>query len=57
MISSVPLELPTAGGEGTIPPRMVYRVIQGYRYFGSYGITNLVGEGPEGPQPQGVRPH
>jgi hypothetical protein len=21
----------------------VYRVIQGYRYFGSYGITNIVG--------------
>lgn len=43
VISSVPLELAAEGGEGTIPPRMVYRVIQGYRYFGSYGITNLVG--------------
>ncbi|MDQ0825282.1 hypothetical protein QFZ60_001455 [Arthrobacter sp. B2I5] len=43
VISSVPFDLPAQGGEGTIPPRMVYRVIQGYRYFGSYGITNLVG--------------
>lgn len=43
VISSVPFELSAQGGEGTIPPRMVYRVIQGYRYFGSYGITNLVG--------------
>jgi hypothetical protein len=43
VISSVPFDLAAQGGEGTIPPRMVYRVIQGYRYFGSYGITNLVG--------------
>ncbi|MGN7148137.1 hypothetical protein ACTHQ6_03955 [Arthrobacter sp. SAFR-179] len=43
VISSVPFELSAQGGEGTIPPHMVYRVIQGYRYFGSYGITNLVG--------------
>ncbi|MGX1160549.1 hypothetical protein FBY31_1086 [Arthrobacter sp. SLBN-100] len=43
VISSVPVELSAAGGEGTIPPRVVFRVIQGYRYFGSYGITNLVG--------------
>ncbi|WP_026264228.1 hypothetical protein [Arthrobacter sp. 135MFCol5.1] len=43
VISSVPFDLAVQGGEGTIPPRMVYRVIQGYRYFGSYGITNLVG--------------
>ena len=43
VISSVPFELAAQGGDGTIPPRMVYRVIQGYRYFGSYGITNLVG--------------
>ncbi|MEW1805997.1 hypothetical protein [Arthrobacter sp. SLBN-53] len=43
VISSVPFDTPAQGGDGTIPPRMVYRVIQGYRYFGSYGITNLVG--------------
>ena len=43
VISSVPVELSAEGGEGTIPPRVVFRVIQGYRYFGSYGITNIVG--------------
>ena len=43
VISSVPFDLAAQDGEGTIPPRMVYRVIQGYRFFGSYGITNLAG--------------
>ncbi|WP_411373594.1 hypothetical protein ACLH0K_10745 [Arthrobacter sp. MPF02] len=43
VISSLPVELSAGGGEGTIPPRMVFRVIQGYKYFGSYGITNVVG--------------
>lgn len=43
VISSVPAELSAEGGEGTIPPRVVFRVIQGYRYFGSYGVTNVVG--------------
>jgi len=47
VVSSVPVELPHRGGEGTIDPRVVYRVIQGYKYFGSYGITNVVG-GTEG---------
>ncbi|MCU1530473.1 MAG: hypothetical protein JWO49_44 [Arthrobacter sp.] len=43
VVSSVPAELPHRGGEGTIEPRVVFRVIQGYKYFGSYGITNMVG--------------
>lgn len=43
VVSSVPVELPHAGGEGTIDPHVVFRVIQGYKYFGSYGITNIVG--------------
>lgn len=43
VVSSVPVELPHRGGEGTIDPRVVFRVIQGYKYFGSYGITNMVG--------------
>ena len=47
VVSSVPVELPHRGGEGTIDPRVVFRVIQGYKYFGSYGITNVVG-GAEG---------
>ncbi len=47
VVSSVPVELPHRGGEGTIEPHVVFRVIQGYKYFGSYGITNIVG-GPGG---------
>jgi hypothetical protein len=43
VISSLPAEVAAVGGEGTIPPRVVFRVIQGYKYFGSYGITNVVG--------------
>ena len=43
VISSVPVDLPHVGGDGTIPPRVVFRVIQGYKFFGSFGITNLVG--------------
>ncbi|HAG57814.1 MAG TPA: hypothetical protein DIT15_01415 [Arthrobacter bacterium] len=43
VISSVPVELPGLTGEGTIAPHAVFRVIQGYHYFGSYGITNIVG--------------
>jgi hypothetical protein len=47
VVSSVPVELPHGGGAGTIDPHVVFRVIQGYKYFGSYGITNIVG-GPGG---------
>lgn len=47
VLSSVPVDLPHRGGEGLIEPRVVFRVIQGYKFFGSYGITNVVG-GAEG---------
>lgn len=43
VVSSVPVDLPHAGGGGTIDPHVVFRVVQGYKYFGSYGITNVVG--------------
>ncbi len=43
VVSSVPVDLPHAGGEEAIDPHVVFRVIQGYKYFGSYGITNVVG--------------
>lgn len=43
VVSSVPVEVPHSDGEGTIAPRVVFRVIQGYKFFGSYGITNMVG--------------
>lgn len=42
VLSSVPVDLPHADTDSTISPRVVFRVIQGYKYFGSYGITNLV---------------
>ena len=43
VVSSVPVDLPHRGGDGTIDPHAVFRVIQGYKFFGSYGITNVVG--------------
>ncbi|AXJ11311.1 hypothetical protein [Arthrobacter sp. PM3] len=43
VVSSVPVDLPHGGGEGTIDPHVVFRVIQGYKFFGSYGITNVAG--------------
>ncbi|MDR6639255.1 hypothetical protein [Paenarthrobacter nitroguajacolicus] len=42
VISSVPLDIPHSDGPDTIDPRVVFRVIQGYRFFGSFGITNVV---------------
>ncbi|MFF1829727.1 hypothetical protein [Paenarthrobacter sp. NPDC058040] len=47
VISSIPLDVPHSDGAGTIDPRVVFRVIQGYKFFGSYGITNVVA-GAEG---------
>lgn len=48
VLSSVPMELPAVGDQPGVhvEPRFVFRVLQGYRFFGSYGITNLVG-GPD----------
>ena len=43
VVSSVPVDLPHREGDGLITPHVVFRVIQGYKYFGSYGITNVVG--------------
>ncbi|WP_120519577.1 hypothetical protein [Arthrobacter celericrescens] len=42
VLSSVPVDLPHADTDATISPRVVFRVIQGYKFFGSFGITNLV---------------
>ena len=42
VISSVPLDIPHSDGPDTIDPRVVFRVVQGYKFFGSYGITNVV---------------
>jgi hypothetical protein len=45
VVSSVPVDLPHREGDGLITPHVVFRVIQGYKYFGSYGVTNMVGGG------------
>lgn len=42
VLASEPVDLPSSGS-AAIEPRVVFRVIQGYRYFGSYGVTNVVG--------------
>ncbi|MGR0159662.1 hypothetical protein [Paenarthrobacter nitroguajacolicus] len=42
VISSLPLAIPHSDGPDTIDPRVVFRVVQGYKFFGSYGITNMV---------------
>ncbi|MEV7661161.1 hypothetical protein [Paenarthrobacter sp. NPDC089316] len=42
VVSSTPLDVPHSDGPDTIDPRVVFRVIQGYKFFGSYGITNTV---------------
>ncbi|MFW0772131.1 hypothetical protein ACLRGI_03055 [Paenarthrobacter nitroguajacolicus] len=42
VISSVPLDIPHSDGPESIDPRVVFRVVQGYKFFGSYGITNMV---------------
>lgn len=42
VLSSEAVELPS-NDSAVIEPRVVFRVIQGYRYFGSYGITNIPG--------------
>lgn len=44
VLSSEPVDVPsTAEAEGSIEPRFVVRVIQGFRFFSSYGITDVVG--------------
>lgn len=44
VLSSEPVNLPsTAEAEGSIEPRFVVRVIQGFRFFSSYGVTDMVG--------------
>jgi hypothetical protein len=44
VLSSEPVKLPSTGeAEGSIEPRFVVRVIQGFRFFSSYGITDMVG--------------
>ncbi|WP_323958717.1 hypothetical protein GC088_09140 [Arthrobacter sp. JZ12] len=44
VLASEPVDLPsTAAAEGSIEPRFVVRVIQGFRFFSSFGVTDRVG--------------
>ncbi|MHA7277381.1 hypothetical protein ACX80O_12780 [Arthrobacter sp. Hz1] len=44
VILSQPVELPsTAASDQSIDPRLVVRLIEGFRFFSSYGITDVVG--------------
>lgn len=44
VILSQPVDLPsTAASDQSIDPRLVVRLIEGFRFFSSYGITDVVG--------------
>lgn len=43
VLTSVPVDLPHSDSADSIDPRFVFRAIQGYKFFASYGITNVVG--------------
>ncbi len=44
VLSSEPVDIPsTAEAEGSIAPRFVVRLAQGFRFFSSYGLTDVVG--------------
>ncbi|NJC22763.1 hypothetical protein BJ994_001839 [Arthrobacter pigmenti] len=44
VLASEPVDIPsTAEAEGSIEPRFVLRLIQGFRFFSSYGVTDMVG--------------
>lgn len=44
VLASEPIDLPSTGeAEGSIEPRFVLRLIQGFRFFSSYGLTDVVG--------------
>lgn len=41
VLNSVPVTVPFADGPNVIAPRFVFRVIQGYKFFGSFGLTGV----------------
>ena len=44
VLSSEAVDLPSAAeAEGSIDPRFVVRLVQGFRFFSSYGVTDIVG--------------
>ncbi|MDR6623517.1 hypothetical protein [Sinomonas atrocyanea] len=48
VLNSVPVTVPFADGPAVITPRFVFRVIQGYKYFGSFGLTALATSAQDG---------
>lgn len=43
VLASEPVGVASAQGSGNIEPRFVFRMLRGYKYFASMGITNKVG--------------
>ncbi|WP_249335869.1 hypothetical protein [Sinomonas gamaensis] len=41
VLNSLPVDLPFVDGPTAISPRFVYRVLQGYKYFGSFGLVGV----------------
>ncbi|WP_344298401.1 hypothetical protein [Sinomonas flava] len=48
VLNSVPVDLPFTDGPGVITPRFVFRVIQGYKFFGSFGLTGVATAAQDG---------
>ncbi|MCW2135132.1 hypothetical protein [Arthrobacter sp. VKM Ac-2550] len=43
VLASEPLDVAAVDGTGNIEPRFVFRMLRGYKFFASMGITNKVG--------------
>jgi hypothetical protein len=48
VLNSVPVDLPFADGPGVIAPRFVFRAVQGYKFFGSFGLTGVATAAQDG---------
>lgn len=48
VLNSVPVNLPFQDGPTALTPRFVFRVIQGYKYFGSLGLVGITTSAQDG---------
>ncbi|WP_246036246.1 hypothetical protein [Sinomonas susongensis] len=48
VLNSVPVNLPFQDGPTALTPRFVFRVIQGYKYFGSFGLVGVTTSAQDG---------
>ncbi|WP_369044756.1 hypothetical protein [Sinomonas sp. P10A9] len=48
VLNSLPVTVPFADGPNVITPRFVFRVIQGYKFFGTFGLTGLATSAQDG---------